>query len=273
MRLNRLISAVVPAPMQLPARFWRAQLTGRLERELHLVAGQIGPRDAVVDVGANVGMYSYALARRGALVHAFEPLACRRHLEACQHPRIRLYGYALSNESGRLHMHVPLFNGRPNHARASIVPEEQQVATRDAVYEEVVVRTLDSFDLRGVTFIKIDTEGAELQVLGGARELIARDRPVMLIEIEQRHLGSTPIERALEQIEDMGYEGRFLRSGRLLDLSSFDLARDQLSKVEQVEATGFASDYVNNFLFLPRGRRHGWFQQTSALRQALSVDS
>jgi hypothetical protein len=48
---------------------------------------------------------------------------------------------------------------------------------------EVEVVTLDSLRLSGVKFIKVDVEGTELQVLEGARMLIARDRPVLLVEL------------------------------------------------------------------------------------------
>src|SRR6202008_673039 len=48
---------------------------------------------------------------------------------------------------------------------------------------DVVVGTLDGFALSEVRFIKIDVEGSENDVLNGARATIARDRPVLLLEL------------------------------------------------------------------------------------------
>ncbi|MFP3423286.1 FkbM family methyltransferase, partial [Bacillus sp. SIMBA_161] len=45
------------------------------------------------------------------------------------------------------------------------------------------VTSLDSIDTKNVRFIKIDVEGTELDVLDGARRTIARDRPLLLMEL------------------------------------------------------------------------------------------
>ena len=42
---------------------------------------------------------------------------------------------------------------------------------------------LDSYGFRNVGFIKIDVEGSEIEVIAGARKIISRDRPNMLIEL------------------------------------------------------------------------------------------
>jgi hypothetical protein len=47
----------------------------------------------------------------------------------------------------------------------------------------VEIATLDSLDLADVRFIKVDVEGSEREVLDGARATIARDRPVLLLEL------------------------------------------------------------------------------------------
>jgi hypothetical protein len=48
---------------------------------------------------------------------------------------------------------------------------------------QVEVRTLDGFGFADVRFIKADVEGSEREVLDGARETIARDRPALLLEL------------------------------------------------------------------------------------------
>jgi FkbM family methyltransferase len=48
---------------------------------------------------------------------------------------------------------------------------------------EVPAISLDQIDLPRIDFIKIDVEGHEPEVLAGARRLLARDRPFVLMEI------------------------------------------------------------------------------------------
>lgn len=50
----------------------------------------------------------------------------------------------------------------------------------------VAVRTLDSFNLPRIDFIKIDVEHWEANVINGAKDLILRDRPLMLVEIHSK---------------------------------------------------------------------------------------
>lgn len=102
---------------------------------------------------------------------------------------------------------------------------------------------LDDLDIDDVGFLKVDVEGFEQEVLEGARETIARDRPVLLVEMEGRFLDHS-IEEAIRRVEDRGYRGLALLRGRLMDLSAFDGERNQRARTSRAE-------HVNNFIFLP----------------------
>ena len=65
---------------------------------------------------------------------------------------------------------------------------ENPLSTGDTVETiRVPLRTLDSYNLSNIGFIKIDVEGHELDVLRGAEVTLRRDQPNLLIEIENRH--------------------------------------------------------------------------------------
>jgi FkbM family methyltransferase len=136
-----------------------------------------------VDVGANQGFFAYALAGVADRVVAFEPnpdyaLFARWMLRG----RAQVHRLALSDQPGRATFYVPLADdGMVLHLAGSLKRTHAQFA-RNRTYE-VEVRTLDGFGLTDVRFIKVDVEGSEREVLDGARATIARDRPVLLLEL------------------------------------------------------------------------------------------
>jgi len=94
-----------------------------------------------------------------------------------------------------------------------------------------------------VSFIKIDVEGHELEVLKGGSLLLERERPSLLVEIEQRHL-LQPIGVVFDYLQSRGYGGFFLEQRRLRPISEFSVAHHQdVSRV-------YTEDYINNFVFV-----------------------
>jgi hypothetical protein len=106
-----------------------------------------------------------------------------------------------------------------------------------AVVEIVVpVRRLDDFVLDKTTFIKIDVEGHEMEVLKGASKIICRDKPVFLIEIEERHCpGNTTL--VPNWLNELGYR-------------SFVLNRSTQTLVSCPSVAESAEKGVNNFWFI-----------------------
>jgi FkbM family methyltransferase len=258
MRFNsiarQILLTVLPGSLELPVRYGYSCLMGQIEPELRIVAARIVAGDIVVDVGANVGLYAFALARRGARVHAFEPVrACRKVLESYAHPQIQVHAEALSDHSGRMVMRIPVWHGNSETALATLVEPTQASESAGDVDEAVEVRTLDSYGFEKVQLLKIDVEGHELRVIRGARALIARTRPVMLIEIEQRRLSETNVREVLGEVESLGYEGYFFTRGTLRPVREFDVHEHQLQWVGEIERNGFSQNYINNFLFVPAG--------------------
>src|SRR5690606_949110 len=118
---------------------------GALEPEIHLLPRIL--RDAkqtiALDVGANVGIYSYTLHRLGLQVHAFEPQpACAQVLSAWAKGRhgLTVHNAAVGSAEGHLTLHVPVVAGNPVPTRASFV-----LPGAEALQMQVPVVTLDSF--------------------------------------------------------------------------------------------------------------------------------
>jgi FkbM family methyltransferase len=242
--IARAVRRAIPERWQPPARYYYERARGLLERELPLAVAMLEAGDRAIDVGANVGVYTYAFARAGATVEAFEPQRdCALVLNqfAARSSGVRVHQVALGAAAERAELHIPLEDGRSRRGEASLT------SSGPGSTEVVEIRPLDSFDFSGVALIKIDVEGSEASVIEGARETIARHRPLLLVEIEQRH-HSGPVAEVFRRIEGLDYEGFFLDgTSRIRPLRDFDLDRDQ--RRSQPRGISRGRPYINNFLF------------------------
>jgi FkbM family methyltransferase len=247
--MNALLAALDDRAPALALRL--RLLKYRLGRaaEMAVMRRYVGPGDTVIDIGARRGLftgYMAGLVGRTGRVHAFEPLpqnlaALRANF--ARDRRITLHPMALSSRDGRATLRVPTqSNGRLHDALGSLEDIHRQ---RPSVAIEVHCQPLDSL-LAGLgrpTFIKCDVEGHELEVLRGARLLMARARPIWLIEIEQRH-AREPIATRFALLARADYGGFVLDGGGAMrPLQRFDPAVDQ-----RMPGRG----YANMFVFVPQ---------------------
>lgn len=99
-------------------------------------------------------------------------------------------------------------------------------------------RRLDDFSLPAIGFVKIEVEGHEEAVLQGGENLLRRDRPAYMIEIEERH-SPNDFVRIVQCFERFNYTTTSYDSFAFRDISRFDERKYQ----------GVTSyDYTNNFL-------------------------
>ena len=136
---------------------------------------------------------------------------------------------------------------------ASLEPDA--VAGHDVIASRVPRARLDSVIHADVSFVKVDVEGHELNVLAGAHGLIDRCRPVFLVESEERHRkGATAA--LFSYFRDKGYDGFFLRGREVFDVDDFDPDKDQdVSVLESDGGRAGGRHYTNNFFFFPQERR------------------
>ena len=172
--------------------------SGDLERGTRLlIQGFLKPNDLFIDVGANLGMHTLAAAHamqgRGRII-AFEPFEPTQRLLS---KSISMNGFAemteihqvaVSNRGG----HQTLFLGATS-GHHSLFPLTTPSTLAPSPVEVALVR-LDDVVLGGtkVDLIKIDVEGAELDVLESARQIIASNPSIALIvEFGFSHLART----------------------------------------------------------------------------------
>jgi FkbM family methyltransferase len=223
------------------------RMTGTLEPELRSVPDLVPRGGTALDIGANHGVYSYFMVRHFDHVVAFEPQpACVETLETWARGRVDIRQVALSDQAGEGELTVPVRSGVPLTGYARLDGAVDGVRSRLPVRLE----RLDDQGLHDVRFIKIDVEGHELSVLRGGEALLRRDHPVLLVEIEQRHLGpGHTITEIITFLADRGYDSFFSVDDTWV---GFDRFRPE---AHQDSNRAGERNYVNMFLFLPRGSR------------------
>ena len=211
----------------------------------------------LVDIGAHDGLLTIPLARLpDSRVLAFEPLpSAYARLQAAlgsDHAHVTCHHLALGDHAGSITLAMPVLDGVAQEQWASTAKDyATHLSARVAVERFTVpLRRLDDFTLADATAIKLDAEGAEYEILRGARETLLRCRPVLTLELEERHrLGSTYAVPAY--LDALGYDVFFeLRDGwypmAALDRATMQRASPDPSVFE-------ASDpYVFVFYALPR---------------------
>ena len=115
---------------------------------------------------------------------------------------------------------------------------------------EVPTKRLDDFAFGPIGFIKIDVEGHELSVLEGGAGVISRERPTVLVEVEERHkAGALASVRSF--FETRGFDGFFIFDGAIKRID--ELTRDmQAPTALEASVPRKRMLYVNNFIFVPR---------------------
>ena len=246
---RKLMKACIPLRYHLPLIYWWLYITQKIDPEIALLQKLDLETKIAIDIGANMGVYSFLLAKKFNRVLAFEPnvdasAKLRAYTALC--PKITLYDLGLSNRTGKEILNVPLYKGLPNTGLGSMTN------TFDSGESRVVnLCKLDDLQLDNVGFIKIDVEGHENDVLSGAELTIKRNMPILFIEIEQRHLKSLTVNDVIGRITKMGYQGFFVYDQKLCNISAFNSDRMQNYAMYRSRPTENSYGYINNFIFYP----------------------
>lgn len=219
-------------------------------QELLTLTSAIRPGDIAIDCGAYKGSYLWSLSRAvgpGRVV-AFEPQAgpasyLREAVVRCGLKNVTVEHKAVSDHEGRMTLRLP---GGSASAGASL--EREFADDPNCAKEEVEVISLDGYfaDCAArISALKIDVEGHEPAVFQGAERLIEKHSPLLVFECEERHLSGRSVRAVLSWLQDRGYDGSFVRMGKLLPISQFDPSVHQKREGDRFWD---ARDYCNNFI-------------------------
>jgi len=218
------------------------------EPELELVERVVRDGDTVIDIGANYGLWAYHMSRavgRSGKVYSFEPIpftartfrTIGRALGFLQNTELVEKG--CGERAGRIEFTLPLqANGSISAGLVHMVgrrddrPGKEVHAAFDKTRKvECDVIVLDDFlpELERVSLLKCDIEGADLYAMRGARRLLEKHKPVVVIEITPWFLEGfgLSVSDVYGFFEDVGYACyRYDDGGRLIPAAVSDIVED-----------------------------------------------
>ncbi|XP_021741718.1 uncharacterized protein LOC110707940 [Chenopodium quinoa] len=176
-----------------------------------------GKNGIFVDVGANVGMASFAAAVMGFRVLAFEPVFenLQRICDGIYFNRVgdfvTVFEAAASDHFGSITFHKLV--GRLDNSAVSAAGAKLAFKSNEEIAVEVKTIPLDEIipDSEPVLLLKIDVQGWEYHVLKGAKKLLSRkgaEAPYLIYEEDERLLqaSNTTAKEIRAFLETVGYD-------------------------------------------------------------------
>jgi len=158
----------------------------RLQRDAAL--HHVKKHRVCLDIGSNIGQWTRPLAGKFISVICFEPNPNFRECftKNINENNVVLWPYGLSDRS---HSAKQDFNST-------------MLGEGDG---DIQCKTLDSFNLTNVDFVKIDVDGYEVPLLNGARETLTKNNPVINIEMKYDKRSDIAFKSA-RILKDLGYK-------------------------------------------------------------------
>ena len=186
--------------------------TGRYEAEfVELLMSKLKPTDVFYDIGANAGYFSIiastVISEQNSIV-AFEPVPylhdiIKHHAEVNNVKNVSVFPYAVSDKTGT----VEFSNMDKTGGNTYISDSSIFKTSRDSL--EVKCVSLDDFidehkNFKIPTILKIDAEGAEFDVLEGAKKTLKEHKPLLFLSTHDIHLPGVK-DKCLNFLKDLDY--------------------------------------------------------------------
>ena len=147
------------------------------------------PGDVFYDIGANLGFFTVIGAKivgQTGQVHAFEPVPDNynylcKNVEINEFPNVSAHQYAISKSTGKGQLFLSDYSGGATLSETSIPPDfKGAMAVELAAIDDLIGQQ----NFLPPTLVKIDVEGAEMDVLQGMIQTIEKYKPIIIYEID-----------------------------------------------------------------------------------------
>lgn len=164
------------------------------EKDFFQFLSLIPENTAILDIGANIGIMTVHLARsiKNSTVYSFEPMpnnivAFKRIVNYFRLKNVRLFEIALGNTEGEVEMVMPVISSVRMQGLSHVV-HNSITENNEGEYFKVPLEKLDNIEelmsaSQRISAIKIDVENFEYFVLDGAKNLLAKNKPIVYAEL------------------------------------------------------------------------------------------
>jgi FkbM family methyltransferase len=190
---------------------------------LKYIGKGLGPDDIFVDIGANFGLhtlYASTILKNGGQVYAFEPLPqnialLEKHIRLNKRSNVTIFKGAVSNSDKE---YLEFYFPEEDFLQTGALKPHTGASNKIQVKNHRLDDLADQWN-KPVKLIKIDVEGAEMDVLKSAKNILSKWHPDLLIEIHGFALpnfGYTS-DQLLKFLTDLGYTEERYQIGKSQD--------------------------------------------------------
>jgi len=179
----------------------------------------------IFDIGANSGCYSifYATKYKNSKIYSFEPVKTiyhklKKNLHMNKIKNIKSYNFGFFDKEMKSKI------GLPSNKKGNRVNNKKNYLVNDGFYsifekknpQQIKLKTFDNFIkknmVKKISFIKIDTEGSEYQILKGAQNSIKKFRPIVQFEYNYvtKSLNKNKIKNYMKFFKNLDYKKYYL---------------------------------------------------------------
>lgn len=211
--------------------------------ELSLISNLVKNNQNSIDIGANLGLFTFFMSRASKHVFAFEPNPYPlENLKGLVDSNVTVLPIALGNNDGPVEIKIPHHRKGWSSNGASLAFKE----INDGKIINIQCRKLDSLNIENIGLIKIDVEGFEIEVIRGAKDTILKNKPIMIIENEIVHTKDT--NELFTTMNEFGYDKYICNSiGKLEKVGNFSVEENQKNAIRNLDI-----NYIQNFIFIPK---------------------
>ncbi len=202
-------------------------------QELHYLKKIIKPGYVCLDIGANLGYYSYFMCMhtgQKGKVFAIEPVPLFRQIleknvSKSKFKQLCILPYALGESEQTITMGIPIVDGIIRHGMTHILSNDWKSEKTLAETFEVMMKVPDRLfeNLERLDFVKCDVEGYEYIVLSNMLNTLSKHKPIIQCELSNQNKVQT-----INLLKQNGYETYILFNNELINRSI-----DQLIEIKQ----------------------------------------
>jgi len=217
--------------------------------ELHYLKNIIKPDFFCIDIGANLGYYSYFLSKLigkdGKLI-AIEPVPLfgkiwEKNIRRLKIKNAVLYPYALGAENKKVKMGMPVIKGNVHHGMTKIIEniniyqKKKFTSIRKnknnigKIFNVEMKIPDELFEkLKKLDFIKIDIEGYEYIALKNMKKTLRKHKPIIQAELS----GKENRRKSIELLYYMSYNIYILKSNQLVEIIYDETDNDEIDNYD-----------------------------------------